>query len=194
MKKLCFVFTLFLTFDSWAGVFKCVEASGHIYYQSSPCTSEHQAVQINPKTGATLDLNELEQQKALNAEQKKQQELQELAEKNAKIEKFAQIKQQAKAEIKVTQDLIKENPLQFSAYAIPAYDPDNLPERIKPFESVLPEVEKYRRKAAQKALATGKCQRVEADELNGKSKPDSLVFLINCSSGSNFYFNQAELN
>jgi hypothetical protein len=185
---------LFLSAGSWAEVFKCADSTGHIHYQSQPCKEEHKALQLNPKTGSSLDLNEQERQKAINAEQRKQQELQRLAEENAKMEVASQIKEQARAESKLTQTMVKQNPLQFSAYAIPAYDPDKLPDYVKPFGDKLPDIEKYRRLAAQKALATGKCQRVESDELTNRSKPDALIFLINCSSGANLYFNQTELN
>lgn len=193
MKNLVFVFALCLSFDSWAGVYKCTDASGHTDYQSSPCSEEHKAVQMNTKTGGSVDVSAQEQQQALSAEQQKQQELQKQAEEQAKLEEIAQRKRLAQAESELTQTLIKQNPQQFSAYAIPTYDPDKLPALVKQFESRLPDIEKFRRFAAQKALATGKCQRVEADELNLKSKQDLLVFLVNCSSGGSFYFNETEL-
>lgn len=193
MKNLVFVFALCLSFDSWAGVYKCTDASGHTNYQSSPCAEEKKSVQMNPKTGGSVDITAQEQQKALSAEQQKQQELQKQAEEQARIEEIARRKKLAQAESELTQALIKQNPMQFSAYAIPAYEPDQLPPSVKPFESRLPDIEKFRRLAAQKALATGKCQRVEADELNMRSKQDSLVILVNCSSGASFYFNETEL-
>ncbi|MGZ5532414.1 MAG: DUF4124 domain-containing protein [Methylomonas sp.] len=194
MKNLVFVFALCLSFDSWARVYKCTDASGHTDYQSSPCAEEKKSVQMNPKTGGSVDITAQEQQKALNAEQQKQQELQKEAEEQARTEGIARRKKLAQAESELTQALIKQKPTQFSAYAIPVYDPDQLPDSVKPFEPRLPEIEKFRRLAAQKALATGKCQRVEADELNNmRSKPDSLVILVNCSSGASFYFNETEL-
>ena len=56
MKNLLFVFALCLPLNSWAGVFKCTDTSGHTFYQSSPCTEEHKSMQINPKTGGSIDL------------------------------------------------------------------------------------------------------------------------------------------
>ena len=50
----------------------------------------------------------------------------------------------------------------------------NCRQSLNHYESRLPEIERFRRQAAQKALETGKCQRVEADELNSKSKVGSL--------------------
>lgn len=193
MKNLLFVFALCLPLAGWAGVYKCTDATGHTNYQSSPCTEQHKAVQMNTKTGGSVDLNALERQQAAEAEQKKQQSLQEQAEQQAKVDAIAKTKQDARAQSELTQNLIKQNPMQFSAFAIPAYDPEKLPAQVKPFESRLPDVEKFRRLAAQKALASGECQRIEADELTAKSKPEQLAFLINCSSGKSFYFSEAEL-
>ncbi|QSB01660.1 DUF4124 domain-containing protein [Methylomonas sp. EFPC1] len=193
MKNLFFVFALCLSADSWAGVFKCTDATGHTNYQSSPCTVEHKAVQMNTKTGSSVDLNALERQQAAEAELKKQQSAQEQAEQQAKLDAIAKNKQDARVQSEMTQTLIKQNPMQFSAFAIPPYDPEKLPAQVKPFETRLPEVEKFRRLAAQKALASGECQRIETDELTGKSKPDQLNFLINCSSGKTFLFNEADL-
>ncbi|MDD2737471.1 MAG: DUF4124 domain-containing protein [Methylomonas lenta] len=182
-----------LSFDSWAGVYKCTDAEGHTDYQSSPCTDQHKAVQINTKTGGKVDLNEQEAAQAHAAEEKNQQQSQQQAEEQARMEAIAQRKQLSRAESELTQAMIKKNPNQFSAYAIPPYDPDKLPKFVSQFEDRLPEIEKLRRIGAQKALATGKCQRVEADELNAKSTKDQLVLLINCSSGASYYFNESEL-
>ncbi|OAI02745.1 DUF4124 domain-containing protein [Methylomonas methanica] len=193
MKNLFFVFALCLSVDSWAGVFKCTDASGHTNYQSSPCTVEHKAVQMNTKTGSSVDLNALERQQAAEAELKKQQSAQEQTEQQAKLDAIAKNKQDARVQSEMTQTLIKQNPMQFSAFAIPPYDPEKLPAQVKPFETRLPDVEKFRRLAAQKALASGECQRIETDELTAKSKLDQLNFLINCSSGKTFFFNEADL-
>ncbi len=193
MKNLFFVFALCLSVDSWAGVFKCTDASGHTNYQSSPCTVEHKAVQMNTKTGSSVDLNALERQQAAEAELKKQQSAQEQTEQQAKLDAIAKNKQDARVQSEMTQTLIKQNPMQFSAFAIPPYDPEKLPAQVKPFETRLPDVEKFRRLAAQKALASGECQRIETDELTAKSKLDQLNFLINCSSGKTFLFNEADL-
>lgn len=194
MKNIVFVFALCLALPSWAGVYKCTDAEGHTHYQASPCAEVAQAIQINPKTGGSVDITAEEQQKAVDAEQQKQQEQQRLAEEQARLAAIAERKERARAESQLTQALIKQNPLQFSAYAIPAYDPDKLEGLAKQFETRLPDIEKFRRLAAQKALTSGQCGRVEADELNNRSKADALVFLINCSSGDSFYFNETELN
>lgn len=193
MKNLILLFTLCWPFHAWAGVYKCTDADGRTDYQSSPCTEDHKAVQINTKTGSKVDLNELENRQVQATEQQKQLEAQKQAEEQARLDAIAERKQAARAQSDLTLALIKNNPLQFSAFAIPPYDPDNLPPGIRLFETRLPDIEKFRRLAAQKALATGKCQRVEADELNAKSTKEQLMFLVNCSSGATFYYNEAEL-
>jgi len=185
---------LCLPVTGWAGVYKCVDAAGQVHYQSSPCTEDTQATQINTKTGGQVDLNALESQKALAAEEKKQAQAQQQAEEKARLEAIEQRKKLTLEQQALTGALVKQNPLQFSAYAIPPYDPDTLPELIKPFEERLPDVEQFRRLAAQKALATGECQRVEADELNKKSTQDQLVVMINCSSGKTYYYNESDLS
>lgn len=193
MKSRILLLYLILPLNGWAGVYKCTDGAGNTHYQSSPCTEESKAVQINTKTGSKVDLTEMESQKALETEQKKREDAQKQEEEQARLDAIVQRKQRTQQEHDLTQTLIKQNPNQFSAYAIPPYDPDKLPNSVKPYEERLPEIERFRRLAAQKALATGKCQRVEADELNTKSTQEELVFLINCSSGASYYFNESEL-
>ncbi len=193
MKKTLFILALCLPHAGWAGVYKCTDAAGHNYYQSSPCTEEHKAVQMNTKTGSSVDLNAKEQQEAQAAAQKKQQELQQQADEQAKLDAIAQRKKQTQEQAALTQAMTKQNPKQFSAYAIPAYNPDKLPPLVKQYEERLPDIEKFRRLAAQKALANGQCERVEADELHSKSTKETLVFLVNCSSGASLYFNETDL-
>lgn len=193
MKKFILVSALFLAFDVTAGVYKCTDAEGHTDYQSSPCTEDHKAVQINTKTGSKLDLNELENQRVQADVEKKQLEAEQQAEEKARLEAIELRKKHAREQSQITAELTKKNSLQFSAFAIPPYDPENLPKNIKPFEERLVDIEKYRRLAAQKALATEQCQRVEADELSSKSTREQLVFIINCSSGNSFSYSETEL-
>jgi hypothetical protein len=193
MRNRIFIFALCLAGNSWAGVYKCTDAEGRTDYRATPCTQEGKAAQMNTKTGGSVDLNAEEKRRAQEAEQKKQQEMQDLAQQQAQIEEIAQRKKHAEAQYELTREMIKQSQMQFSAYAIPRYDPEKLSPLVKIYEERLPEVEKFRRLAAKKALATGKCQRVEADELNVKSTKESLVVLVNCSSGASFYFNETEL-
>lgn len=182
-----------LSASAWADVYKCTDASGHHFYQSSPCPEVHNAIQMNPKTGNSLDLTAQERQTAEQAERKRQQFEQELAQREVEIAAIEQRKLQAKAEYELTQTMIRQNPGQFSAYAVPWYDPVNLPPHVKAYETRMVDIEKFRRMAAQKVLGNGQCQRVEADELSPKSSPESLVFMINCSSGATYYLNEADL-
>lgn len=193
MKTRIIILALSLSFESSAGVYKCTDTNGRTNYQSAPCTEDHKAIEINTKTGNKVDLNDLEKQQLQNAEQQKQQQAEQQSLEEAKIAAVTQRNQMSQAQSALTQALIKQNPTQFSAYAIPPYTPDKLPAHVKPFEDRLPDIEKFRRLAAQKALSTGQCQRVEADDLHGKSTKEQLVFLINCSSGAQYSFNESQL-
>jgi len=64
---------------------------------------------------------------------------------------------------------------------------------VQNFSARLPDIERFRRLAAEKALATNQCGRVEAAELNSKSTDDALVFLVDCSSAKKYYFSEQEL-
>lgn len=193
MRTRTFIFAMCLASQSWAGVYKCTDAQGRTDYRSSPCVEADKAMKMNTLTGGSVDLNAEERRKADEAALKQQQELQDQVQQQAKLNQIVQRKRQAQEQFELTQTLIKKNPLQFSAYAIPKYDYEKLPDVVKAFEERLPDIEKFRRLAAQKALATGKCQRVEADELNARSNKDGLVVLINCSSGATYYYQETEL-
>lgn len=193
MKKLAILFTLLLPVTSWAGAYKCTDASGNTHYQSSPCTENTQAHEINLKTFSKTDLNAEEQKAKQEAELKKQQSAKQENNKQAEELRIEARNKQAQAESELTQALIKQKSKEFSAYAIPTYEPNKLPDTVKPFIERLPEIERYRRIAAEKALATLQCQRVEDDQLTSKSAPSALVFLVSCSTGKTFFYNESEL-
>jgi hypothetical protein len=173
-----------------AGVYKCTDAEGNTSYQSSPCAKENKAVEINIQTGGSTDLSDKDQQKTKDLELEKQQK----KELENKLALEAKLKKDTAEQSALNQQLIKNNPIQYTAFAIPPYIIGKLPELVKPYESRLPEIEKNRRLAAQKALATGECIRVESDELSAKSKPDNIVISIDCSSAKTFYYSEAELS
>ena len=81
----------------------------------------------------------------------------------------------------------------FRAYAFPSYTPEEMPATVKSYLSRLAEIERLRRQAAEKAIASGQCIRVESAELTSKSTKDLLVFSIDCSSAKKFYFTEQEL-
>ena len=176
-----------------AGVYKCTDAQGNTSYQSSPCAEEKIAAEIDLKTGGHTDLTAKEklqqEEKELDLELQKQQEV----EKKKQLDLIAKRKKDAAEQSAINQQLIKDNHIQFSAFAIPPYKFDKLPALVKQFETRLPEIEKFRRLAAHKALATGECIRVEVDELSIKSQIGQLVISVDCSSGKNFHFNESEL-
>lgn len=145
---------------------------------------------MNLKTGGSTDLQEKEKEKQ-SQEQKAQEEK---LEQEQLAKKQTQLKQDATSESAKNQFLIKNNPDKFSAFSIPPYAPDQLPELVKSFYSRLPDIERLRRHAAEKALASGQCSRVEASELHNKSSKRALVFSVDCSSGKNFQFTEQELS
>jgi hypothetical protein len=173
-----------------AGIYKCTDANGKTDYQSKPCDSEQKAIEINLKTGGSTDLQEKEKERQA-LEQKAQDEK---LEQEQIAKKQAQLKRDAMSESAKNQFLIKNNPDKFSAFSIPPYDPDQLPVLVKNFQSRLPDIERLRGKAAAKALASGKCTRVESSELHSESSKKALVFSVDCSSGKNFQFTEQELN
>jgi hypothetical protein len=109
------------------------------------------------------------------------------------LQKQAAFKQSAMDESAKNQFLIKNNPQKFSAFAIPPYKFDDLTPLVKSYQSRLPDIERMRRLAAEKALATGQCGRVEAAELNPKSTKNALVILVDCSSAKKFYVSEQEM-
>jgi hypothetical protein len=175
---------------TFAGIYKCTDVNGKTDYQSKPCDSEQKAIEINVKTGGSTDLQEKEKEKKA-LEQKAQEER---LEQEQMSRKQAQLKRDAMSESAKNQFLIKNNPDKFSAFSIPPYDPDQLPVLVKSFQSRLPDIERLRGKAAEKALASGKCTRVESSELHNESAKKALVFSVDCSSGKNFQFTEQELN
>lgn len=174
---------------SYSGVYKCTDDLGNTAYQSSPCAEEKNALEIDVKTGGQTDLSLQLKQKKQEMEEQKQQEV----EQKATLERDAQRKKDLAEQSEINRQLIKNNTIQFTAFAIPPYTLDNIPEHVKQYKERLPEIEKFRRLSAQKALTTGECKRVEAASLSVKSKPDQLVFSVDCSTAKTFYFNEVEL-
>lgn len=188
MRITLLILGIFFSTSTYAGIYKCTDVNGKTDYQAKPCDNEHKTLEINIKTGSSTELDE-QKQKELEAQkdQEVQLEQEQLSKKNT------QIKQEAMAESAKNQFLIKNNPEHFSAFSIPPYDYDDLPAVVKNFQNKLPEIERLRREAAEKALATNQCNRVEATELHIKSTKKTFVFSVDCSSGKNFQFTGQEL-
>jgi hypothetical protein len=184
--------SLFSAYAS-AGIYKCTDANGNKEYRYNPCQTGHTNVEINVKTGTSTNLDDKNNQQALaQKEQLAIQEKQKL-EQEQLLKKQANSNREAINESAKNQFLIKNNPAKFSAYAIPPYVPGKLTDLVKTYQDRLPEIERLRRQAAEKALVSNQCGRVESVELNSKSTKDNLLFLINCSSGKSFYFKEQEL-
>ncbi len=175
--------------SAFARVYKCTDIEGGTQYQSSPCAKANKVSEINMRTGGLTDLAIVQQKQKLEDEIQKQQ----LADERKKIELEEKRIKNSKKQSGLNQQLIRNNPIRFSAFAIPPYKPDELPELVKEYEARLPEIERFRRLAALKALASGDCTRVEADELSIKSKADQLVFTVDCSSAKAFQYSESDL-
>jgi hypothetical protein len=174
-------------------IYKCIDATGKKEYQSRPCAEGRANSTLNISTGSSTNLDEEKKQKELKekTEQAKLEE-QKMTEQQ-KLEKQESINKEAIAESENNQTLIKSNPLKFSAFAIPPYAPDKLSDFVKNYQPRLASIERFRRMAAEKALATNQCGRVEAAELDVKSTKELLSFLVNCSSGKMFNYTEQEL-
>lgn len=189
MRITLLVLGSFFSACTYSGVYKCTDIDGKTNYQAKSCDPEHKTEQINVKTGSAFD----------DSVQKKQDQAlvqQELVEKLEQelLQKQTLLKQDARNESAKNQFLIKNNSDKFSVFSIPPYLPDQLPDLIKNYQNRLPDIERLRRIAAEKALATNLCIRVEASELHDKSSKKTLVFLVNCSNGKSYYFTEHELS
>jgi hypothetical protein len=189
MRITLLILGCFFSICIYAGIYKCTDVNGKTNYQSKPCDSEQKTEQINIKTGDSIDSPDPGIQNQAIA----QKELAEKSEQELLLKKQNQLKQDAHNESGKNQFLIKNNPDKYSAFSIPPYDPEQLSELVKNYQNRLPDIERFRRLAAEKALFTGQCNRVEASELHAKSAKNSLVFLVNCSSGKSLYFTEQEL-
>ena len=189
---LLFLGLLFSTYIS-AGVYKCTDANGNKIYKSVPCLEGQSKVELNVKTGSSTDLNAEEQQKALSQQEQEAKAALKKQEEEQSAQKLAQLKQSSMDESAKNQFLVKNNPNKFSAFAIPPYKYDDLSPLVKNYQSRLPDIERMRRKAAEKALATNLCGRVESVELSDKSAKDALVILVDCSSAKKFYVSEQEM-
>lgn len=193
MKLTLIILGILFSASTQAGVFKCTDSSGKTVYRSSPCLPGQGNIQINIKTGTSTDLGN--EKKLADFKDKEQQEKleHEKLEQQMMEQKLIKLKQDAKDESAKNQFLIKNNPKKFSPFAIPPYDPDELPALVQNYQNRLPDIERLRRSGAEKALASNQCGRVESVELNIKSTSEALVFLIDCSSAKKFYFTEHEL-
>lgn len=193
MKFALLLLGSFLSSYACAGVYKCTDANGKTAYRETPCAAGNSNIQLNVKTGSAVDLDTLKHQQN-NQEQQQQAVIdqQKLAQQQL-TQKKEKLKQEAMDESAKNQFLIKSNPQKYSAFAIPPYKYEQLPALIKPYQDRLPDIERMRRLAAEKALASNECVRVEAAELNIKSTKDALVFLVDCSTAKRFYMTEQQL-
>ncbi len=193
MKTTLLFLGLLLPLQLLADVYKCTDANGKKIYKAIPCAEGQSKVELNVKTGGSTDLNAQESQQALSQQEQEAKAAQKKLQEEQATQKLAQLKQSAMDESAKNQFLIKNNPHKFSAFAIPPYKFDELTPLIKTYQNRLPDIERMRRKAAERALATNQCGRVESVELSEKSTKDSLQILVDCSTAKKFYVSEQEL-
>lgn len=80
------------------------------------------------------------------------------------------------------------------SYALLPYTEQGFPDTVRQFRSRLPEIESYRRKTAERALASGKCDSVEFAELSTESTLSNLKFWADCTNGHRFYLTEQEID
>lgn len=173
-------------------IYKCIDASGKKEYQSRPCGEGRANTTLNISTGSSVNLDEEKKQQELKQREEAKLEEQKRA-KQQQLEKQESINKEAIAESNNNQALIKSDPKKFSAFAIPPYMPDKLPELVKNYPLRLAEIERFRRAAAEKALKSNQCGRVESSELDAKSTKEMLAFSVSCSTGNTFSFTEQDL-
>ncbi len=185
--------TFFSTIASAAGVYKCTGENGKTTYQTSPCSNENNATAFNVAAGNHIRLLDAKEKSAMKLQQQQLEEQEkQLAELKLRQHQ-EQLKNDALIESIKNQQHIKDNPSKYSPFAIPPYTDNKRPPVVEIFKSRLPEIERYRREAAEVVLARGDCGRVEGTELNIKSKQDNLNFFVECSSGKQVYLSEKEL-
>lgn len=194
MRVLLIILGCLLLSTSYAAkeVNKCISTAGKKEYTARPCNQGYSSSKLNINTGSAT--NEEDEQKQLDL--RKQKELAKIEEEKKtraeNQEKQDAVNKEARIESEKNKTLIKENPKLYSPFAIPPYEPNNLSELVKKYQDRLAEIERMRRTAAEKALATGECERVESVELDAKSTKVLLTFLVNCSTGKSFFYTEAD--
>ncbi|MGR8978642.1 MAG: DUF4124 domain-containing protein [Gammaproteobacteria bacterium] len=193
MKANLLVLGILFSASAFADVYKCTDGSGKTIYRAAPCAPGQENVQINISTGSSTNLTEEQRLADLKDEEQQMKREQEKLERQQLEERQTKLKQEARDENSKTRFLIKNNLQKYSPFAIPPYNPDDLPVLVMNFRNRLPEIERLRRIAAEKALAAHQCSRVESSELTIESTPKSLVFGVGCSNSTTFYFTEQEL-
>lgn len=78
-------------------------------------------------------------------------------------------------------------------YALSPYTKDTYPKTVAKFGSQLPEIEKLRRRAAEMAIDSGKCDSVELVEVSDKATRKEPIFFIDCTNEQRIYLKKSEI-
>jgi hypothetical protein len=193
MKWGLFLLASGFVMSAQAAVFKCTDAAGNQVYRAAPCADGFNNAELNLKSGSVVSLDEQKEREALKQKQQQLEREQAQLEQEQMLHQQAQLVQEAAEESAKNQAIIKGNPTQYSAFAMPPYALDSLPALVKLYAPRVPDIERFRRLAAVQALASGRCGRVEAVELNEKSTVAALMILVDCSTAARFYLTEQEL-
>jgi len=79
------------------------------------------------------------------------------------------------------------------SYALSPYTQQGYPDTIAQFGSRLTEIESFRRRTAEMALESGKCDTVEFVELSTESTLSRLKFWADCTNGQRIYLTEEEI-
>jgi hypothetical protein len=79
------------------------------------------------------------------------------------------------------------------SYALSPYTKKSYPKWVEEYKSRLQELEKMRRKAAEMALDSGKCDYVSGVDLSTQSSLNNIILFIDCKNKERIYLNESEI-
>ena len=152
MKLTLVLLSILFSSYSQARIYKCTDSDGKKSYQKSPCENINNAAEFNVNTGGSIAVPDKKKQELVLELQKVKEQ--------ARLDEIKRQEQEAKQqrieatmeENKKNLEIVKANPKKFSAFAIPSYTLENHPPLFDDFIERLPDIQRYRRLAAKKAL------------------------------------------
>lgn len=78
-------------------------------------------------------------------------------------------------------------------YAITPYTPSGYPKTFAKYGNRMPELESFRRKAAEKAASNETCDRVELAEISDQGTYSNMQFFVDCANETRFRFSESDL-
>ncbi|MNO88608.1 hypothetical protein D3C76_800630 [compost metagenome] len=97
------------------------------------------------------------------------------------------------AEAKAERERQENYAKSIQSYALDKYTSAQYPKLTAKYHSRLTEIEKLRRRAAERVVDSGKCDTVENVQLSDESTLKALKFFIDCGNSSRFYLTESEI-